>query len=71
MRETYHTCPKCENEILFEVEYDSADDFAGYNAGICAPEFQKDCKCEFTDKELEEMEKEVADNYVNSFNDYE
>ena len=59
----YLTCPKCSDEIEFQIEWDSADDFAGYNATYMRPQPYHGCKCEFTDSEIEAMEIEVADNY--------
>lgn len=63
MTTTYHTCPKCGEEIEFEVEYVTADDFQAYQAGMIATELQPDCKCSFTDDELEAMETEVSDGF--------
>lgn len=71
MATTYENCSKCGEEIEFEVESESADDFEGYNAGMCAPEYQKDCKCEFTDVEIEAMEIKVANEYAESVYNYE
>ena len=71
MADYYHICPKCKEEILFEVYAESADDFEGYDAGMCAPEYQKDCKCEFTDSEIEKLEETVANNYAESVYNYE
>lgn len=68
---TYATCPKCQNEIEFEVEFVTADDFRAYQAGMVATELQPDCKCSFTDAELDELEEKVADDYTESAMNYE
>jgi len=71
MADYYHTCPKCQSEIEFEVDSESSDDFDGYVAGMCAPEYQKDCKCEFTHTEIAELEETVSNNYAESVYNYE
>lgn len=71
MATAYETCPKCGEEIEFEVEYVTADDGAWYQAGIIAQELQPDCKCSFTDAELDALEEKVANDYHESVMNYE
>lgn len=68
---TYATCPKCENEIEFEIEYVTADDGEWYQAYMIATELQPDCKCWFTDAELEAIEEKVANDYTEAMMNYE
>lgn len=68
MTTTYLDCPKCDEELEFECESDSADDGLIYRAGLCA---EQNCNCTFTDKEIEALEEEACLNYTDSIFNYE
>lgn len=68
MTTVYLDCPKCDDELEFECETDSADDGVIYRAGIC---YEQNCQCNLTDSEIEVLEQEATEKYIESIFNYE
>ena len=55
-------CPKCDDELSFEIEHHSAEDGKWFSAGFIAD--AQNCNCEFTEKEVEVLESETSTDYA-------
>lgn len=67
MPETYLDCPKCQEEIEFEVEHESAEDGEWYSAGMV----KQSCECELSDAQITILEGNASFKYADGIHNYE